>query len=100
MDRGAWQATVHGVTESWTRLSAHVRSHTHTHTHTQTIDKGWMNMESQGCSSSLGLITPYNPRPYTLYPRDEGEGEGVAAAPREEERESCRGGHWQGQELQ
>ena len=21
MDRGAWQATVHGVTESWTRLS-------------------------------------------------------------------------------
>ena len=76
------------------------RTHTHTHTHTQTIDKGWMNMEPQGCSSSLGLITPYNPRPYTLYPRDEGEGEGVAAAPREEERESCRGGHWQGQELQ
>ena len=23
MDRGAWQATVHGVTESWTRLSMH-----------------------------------------------------------------------------
>jgi len=21
MDRGAWQATVHGVTKSWTRLS-------------------------------------------------------------------------------
>ena len=28
-DRGAWQATVHGVTKSWTRLSD-----THTHTHT------------------------------------------------------------------
>ena len=27
MDRGAWRATVHGVTESQTRLS------THTHTH-------------------------------------------------------------------
>ena len=22
MDRGAWQATVHGVTKSWTRLSS------------------------------------------------------------------------------
>ena len=28
MDREAWQATVHGVAKSWTRLS-------HTHTHTQ-----------------------------------------------------------------
>ena len=27
MNRGAWQATVHGVTKSWTRLSD---SHTHT----------------------------------------------------------------------
>ena len=27
MDRGAWLATVHGVAQSWTRLS------THTHTH-------------------------------------------------------------------
>ena len=23
MDRGAWRATVHGVTKSWTRLSTH-----------------------------------------------------------------------------
>ena len=23
MDRGAWQATVHGVAKSWTRLSTH-----------------------------------------------------------------------------
>ena len=49
MDRGACQATVHGVTKSWTRLSDehitsisnvvinfhfHVYTHTHTHTHT------------------------------------------------------------------
>ena len=31
MDRGAWQATVHGVAESQTQLS------TQTHTHTQEI---------------------------------------------------------------
>ena len=33
MDRGAWRATVYGVTKSWTRLSDF--THTHTHTHTQ-----------------------------------------------------------------
>ena len=31
MDRETWQATVHGVTKSWTRVR-----HTHTHTHTRT----------------------------------------------------------------
>ena len=37
MDRGAWQATVHGVTKSWTWLSdwlTHTHTHTHRHTHT------------------------------------------------------------------
>ena len=29
MDRETWQATVHGVTKSWTRVR-------HTHTHTRT----------------------------------------------------------------
>ena len=33
MDRGTWQATVHGVAEGWTQLS---NTHTHTHTHTHT----------------------------------------------------------------
>ena len=32
MDRGAWQATVHEDTKSWTRLSTAVHTHTHTHT--------------------------------------------------------------------
>ena len=31
MDRGTWQATVHGVTKSWTQLSIHRHTHTHTH---------------------------------------------------------------------
>ena len=36
MDKGAWQATVHEVTKSQTRLSVRARAHTHTHTHTHT----------------------------------------------------------------
>ena len=36
MDKGAWWATVPGVTKSWTRLSMHACTHTHTHTHTHT----------------------------------------------------------------
>ena len=31
IDRGTWQATVRGVTESQTRLSTHTHTHTHTH---------------------------------------------------------------------
>ena len=26
MDRGAWQATVHGITKSWTQLSTHTHA--------------------------------------------------------------------------
>ena len=37
MDRGALQATVHGVSKSWMWLSmyTHTRTNTHTHTHTR-----------------------------------------------------------------
>ena len=35
MDRGAWQAIVHGVAKSQTRLSDYTHTHTHTHTHTR-----------------------------------------------------------------
>ena len=28
MDRGTWQATVHGVAKSWTRLSTSIHCHT------------------------------------------------------------------------
>ena len=34
-DRGAWQATAHGVTKSQIQLSTH--THTHTHTNTQVL---------------------------------------------------------------
>ena len=30
MDRGAWRATVHGVANSWTRLSVHSQTHART----------------------------------------------------------------------
>ena len=36
MDRGAWQATVHGVTKGWICLSVYTHTHTHTHTHSHT----------------------------------------------------------------
>ena len=39
MDRGAWEATIHGVTKSWTQLSMHKRIHTHIHTHTHNLLK-------------------------------------------------------------
>ena len=37
MDRGVWQATVHGVAKSWIQL--HVHTHTHTHTGKYISDK-------------------------------------------------------------
>ena len=38
MDRGAWQATIHRVTKSWTQLSTPVHTHTDTHTPCYTLD--------------------------------------------------------------
>ena len=36
MDRGAWQAMVHGVVEE-SDMTERARTHTHTHTHTHTL---------------------------------------------------------------
>ena len=36
MDRGAWWATVHGVTKSQTQLNECMHTHTYTYTHTHT----------------------------------------------------------------
>ena len=44
VDRGAWWATIHGVTKSqtplrnWARVRARAHTHTHTHTHTEQPD--------------------------------------------------------------
>ena len=54
MNRGAWQATVDGVTKSETQLSD---SHTHTHTHT---NRGWRQAGRLGslkcCPQELGNL--------------------------------------------
>ena len=58
MDRGVSQATVQGVTKSWTGLRA-THTHTHTHTHTQKERKEGMserNEQSKGthrCQSNF-----------------------------------------------
>ena len=46
-DRGIWWATIHGVTKSWTCLSAHAHTHTHRHTHTT-------HLESRGLAHDKG----------------------------------------------
>ena len=46
MDRGAWQATVHGVTKSWTQLSDFL-SLTHSHIHTHDFVHGSMYVVPQ-----------------------------------------------------
>ena len=39
MDRGAWQATVRGVTDiDMTEQLTHTYTHTHTHTHTHDLE--------------------------------------------------------------
>ena len=53
MDRGAWRATVHGITKSWTWLS-----NTHTHTHTLllivkvALELGYILQQWCGCGAS------------------------------------------------
>ena len=39
MERGAWQATVHGVAKGQTGLNDQACTHTHTHTHTHTCTR-------------------------------------------------------------
>ena len=59
MDRGIWQATVHRITRSWTRLS------NSTYTHASTREA---LLSSRGCFVPLSLsvtqscLTPYSPK--------------------------------------
>ena len=50
MDRGAWRATVHGVTQSQTRLK---RLSTHTHTHTRLIHVDGGQKPKQYCKAII-----------------------------------------------
>ena len=56
MDRGVWWAIVHGVTKSWTWLSAQTHTHTHTHQHIDPRPTGtrrWMMLTSEILPSYL-----------------------------------------------
>ena len=53
MYRGAWWATVHGVTKSRTQLSARVHTRAHTHTHTgQWLEPHHEHQQQQKADSS------------------------------------------------
>ena len=59
MDRGAWRATVHGVTKSRTRLSTQTHKHNDRRRFTASDDyckqtKGWEEGRSNGVSPSPG----------------------------------------------
>ena len=57
MDRGVWQAIVHGVTKSWTQLSTHTHTHMHTNTHTHTDT----HTHTQACRCPFSS-SPFLPR--------------------------------------
>ena len=67
MDRGACQATVHRVTESWIWRSVRARAHTHTHTHTHTQEeKQWISHSFVWASLLFPYPDPTNLVPYHL----------------------------------
>ena len=69
MDRGAWQATVHGITKSQTQWGNRVCTHTHTHTHTHTKPCGYSEL-LQECriieSWGQGLALQRNIQQHTI----------------------------------
>ena len=52
MDRGAWQAIVHGVAKSRTRLIMDMHTHTHTHTRTQTHTRAHACTGAHACTDT------------------------------------------------
>ena len=66
IDRGGWQATVHGVTKSrtWQRLT-HTHTHTHTHIHTEAVvwRRKWQPTPIllPGESHGMRILEGYNP---------------------------------------
>ena len=62
MDREDWQATVHGVTKSWTQLN----THTHTHTPRVTYRLAWRGRTEtwRTCSSRYWFRVLHQPNPF------------------------------------
>ena len=56
MDRGAWQATVQWVTNSWTRLS---NSHKHTQQDSVRLGTSWLVKQSEGIGGLLVKFASY-----------------------------------------
>ena len=54
MDRGTWQATVHGVAELVTTTYTHTHTHTHTQSHTG-VRVQHINLGEWGRSSVCGI---------------------------------------------
>ena len=64
MDRGPWQATVHGVTKSqtlqYTDMRAHMHTCVHTHTHTHTHHSFFIHSSVDGYLSSFHVFDIVN----------------------------------------
>ena len=59
MDRGAWRATVQGVTKSWTQLSTHTERAMAPHSGTLAWKIPWME-EPGGLQSMVSLRAGYD----------------------------------------
>ena len=54
--RRAWRATVHGVTKSWTQLSACACALAHTHTHTRAMAGMWLEFMQRNAGGSVRIM--------------------------------------------
>ena len=83
MDRGAWQATVHGVSKSqtWLKSCTHKHTYSYTHTHTPHVGRGphrltghWVGEGWEHCiHSTVSLTLPHLSLPGTLLPSPDPE---------------------------
>ena len=60
MDRGAWQVTVHGVTES--DMTERTHTHTHTHTHTRVNILGMVAIQILSQLLSFAMVAQKQPQ--------------------------------------
>ena len=70
MDRGAWWATVHGVTQGWTQLSMYVCMYVYVCFRTEVLEKA---LESPLDSKKIKPVNPKGNWPWIFIGRTEGE---------------------------